>query len=91
MRFIETITRELVDLIENLIGPLSLDALGFRSIHEDFALLFHFFLDFLTHGTTQQICATQGITRKFLSDLHDLLLVDHDAKGFLEDWLKCWI
>ncbi len=52
------------------------------------ALRVHLRLDLLPHRAAQQIGAAERVAGQHLGDLHDLLLVDHDAVGFLEDRLE---
>ena len=51
-------------------------------------MLLHLTFLLLTHGTAEQVRFPQGITSQVLGDLHDLLLVDHDAVGFLQNRLQ---
>lgn len=46
-------------------------------------LLDHFLRLLLTHGTTQQVRATEGIAGTELCSLHDLFLIDHNPVSWL--------
>ena len=82
---VEAVARELVDLVEDRGGPVLLDAVLLRAFDEARPLGVHLGLDLLAHGTAQQVGAAQRIAAQHLRDLHDLLLVDHDAVGLLQD------
>ena len=47
----------------------------------------HFGL-FLTHRLTEAICLAGRIVGHFLRDTHDLLLVDDEAVGLIQDFLQ---
>ncbi len=51
-------------------------------------LLGHFLGLLLAHGAAQHVGAAERVAGQHLRGLHDLLLVDHDAVGFLEDRLE---
>ena len=51
-------------------------------------MFLHLTLFLLTHRPPQQVCFAKGIASQFLSDLHDLLLVNHDPVSLLKDRLK---
>ncbi len=57
-------------------------------VDEDRPLLRHLFRFFLAHGAAQQVCTAERIPGQHLRDLHDLLLVQDDAVGFLEHRLQ---
>ena len=48
------------------------------------ALLGHLLGIFLAHGAAQQIGFAEGVAGEHVGDLHDLLLVDDDSQGLLE-------
>ena len=85
MALVEAVARELVDLVEDRGGPVLLDAVLLRALDEARPLGIHLGLDLLAHGTAQQVGAAERIAAQHLRDLHDLLLVDHDAVGLLQD------
>ncbi len=82
---VEAVTRELVDLIEDRRGLVRLHVVLLGALDEERPLGVHLRLDLLAHGATQQVSAAQRVAAQHLRDLHDLLLVDHDAVGFLQD------
>ena len=51
---------------------------GLEFLIKDFFLLF-------THGATQKVGLSQGVTGQHLSDGHDLLLVNDDAIGLIQN------
>ena len=50
-------------------------------LRQDFRLL-------LTHGLTEAICLAGGVVGHLLRDTHDLLLVDDEAVGLIQDLLE---
>src|ERR1700683_141611 len=58
------------------------------TLKEAFALLRHFLKLLLAHGPAKNVGVTQGVTREFARDLHDLFLVKDDAVGLAEDFLE---
>ena len=56
--------------------------------HEDVALLGHLGGVFLAHGAAEQVGAAERVAADDGADLHDLLLVDDDAEGLVEDGLE---
>src|SRR3546814_1331023 len=79
VRFVETIARELVDQIEQFVGLVRGDIVGFgTAFDKDRALRVHLGLDLLAHRAAQQIGATERITRQDLRGLHHLFLIDED-------------
>ena len=87
MRLVKTVARELLYQVEDLHGELRINALFFGPSLKNRALFRHFLGLLLTHGTAQQVCTTQRVTRQLLCDLHDLLLIEDDAVGGLKDGL----
>ena len=61
---------------------------GRCTLQEDRALLCHLLGLLLAHRATQQVCTAQRVAREHLGDLHDLLLVQDDAVGGLENRLQ---
>ena len=59
-----------------------------RSFHEFFALRNHFRRNLLAHGAAQDVSLAHRIAGQFPGDAHDIVLVGHDAVGFLEDRLE---
>ena len=88
VRLVEAVAGEFRHLVEDQLGARALDpALG-RARDELLALRVHLGLDLLAHRAAQQIGAAQRVAGQHLGDLHDLLLVDHDAVGLLQDPLE---
>ena len=88
MRFVEAVAGELGHLVEDQLGAALVDLALQRAFDEQRPLRVHLGLDLLAHRPAQQIGAAQRIAGQHLGDLHDLLLVDHDAVGFLQDPLE---
>ncbi len=84
VRFVEAVARELLHQIEDLVGLLRLDAILGRAFGEDAAVLRHLLGLFLAHGAAQQVGAAERVAADDLRHLHHLLLIDHDAVGFLQ-------
>ena len=78
---VETVGSKLFHLVENAGRGIAFDPPFDRAVDEDAAVFDHFFFDFLTHRLTQLVRAAQGIAGQFLSNLHNLFLIDHDAVG----------
>ena len=72
------------DLAGGGLGVLALRGAG----DEDLALLGHLGGIFLTHGAAQQVRAAERVAADDVGDLHDLLLVDHDAERLFQDRLE---
>ena len=88
VRFVEAVAGELGHLVEDFagggLGKLALGGAG----EEDLALLLHLGGILLTHGAAEEVGATQRVAADDVRDLHDLLLVDHDAEGLFEERLE---
>ena len=85
---LKAVARKLRHLVEDLAG-LRLGELALsRTGQKDSALLLHLCRVFLSHGAAQQIGAAQRVAADDIRDLHDLLLVDHDAERLLEQRLE---
>jgi hypothetical protein len=82
---LKSIAGELVDQLEDLRRLGRGHAAGDGAVDEGLALRVHLRLDLLAHGAAQQIGAAEAVARQRLRDLDDLLLVDHDAEGLLQD------
>ncbi len=54
-------------------------------MQEDLALLGHLGGILFSHGAAEQVGATERVAADDVRDLHDLLLVDHDAEGLFEE------
>ena len=82
MRLVKTIPSKPFHQIKHLIG-LDLWNSFFRcALSKNNPVLGHFFGLLFAHCSAQQIRATQRVSTQELSDLHDLLLIHHDAIGF---------
>ena len=88
MRLVETVAGEFRHLLEDLVGEPGIDAARGGALDKQLALRLHLGLDLLAHRAAQQIGAAEAVARQHLGDLHHLLLVDHDAVGFLQDPLE---
>ena len=82
---VEAVAGELVDLLEDLLGLGLGHAARDRALDEVLALGLHLRADLLAHGPAQQVGGAERIAGQLLGDLHDLLLVDHDPEGLLQD------
>ena len=58
------------------------------AVEEDFSLFFKLFEILLCNATSHDVCATKGISRHLLSNLHDLLLIDNTSIGDFKDFLE---
>ena len=61
------------------------EALGLHPLGEGDVLGVEHLLLLLAHRATQQVGVAERVARELLGDLHDLLLVDHQAVGRAED------
>ena len=83
---VETVARELVDHVEQLVGLGRRDLVVRRAaLDEDRALGIHLRLDLLAHRAAQQVGFAERVAGEHLRGLHHLFLVDEDAVGFGED------
>ena len=78
--FVEAVTGEFFYQVENVTGN-SASMLLSRTFNETASLLGHFFRFFLTHGATQHVRTTEGVTGHDLGNLHHLFLIQDDAVG----------
>ena len=88
MRLIEAVTGKLLHQVKNITGELLIDALSIGALDKEVALLRHLFRFLLPHRTAQHIRTAQCITGHHLSDLHNLLLIEDDAVGWLQNRLQ---
>ncbi len=88
VRLVEAVFGEFFHLVENGFSLLDIQLVFLGSIKENLFLLSHLLGFLFTHGPSQQVCATEAVISQNLGNLHDLLLVDNDAVGILEDRLK---
>ena len=61
------------------------------SFHELFGHLGHFIGIFFRHCPTKQIGFSECKACKYLGNLHNLLLIKHDAIRRLKNWCNYWI
>ena len=88
MALVETVFSKQNHLLKQRLRYSRFDA-TFRGATNKKSLVFlHLTLFLLTHSPPQQVCFAKGVASQFLSDLHDLLLVNHDPIGLLKDRLK---
>ena len=82
---VEAVAREELEQPEDAIGVGLVDALPLRAVDERALLLRHLLGLLLAHRAAQEVGAAERVARERLRDLHDLLLVDDDAVGRLQD------
>ena len=88
MGLVESVSGELVDFGPDLFREFGFDIIGFLApLDEVDFLLLHDVHFFLSDGASDDVGMTEGEAGEFLDHLHDLLLIQHDAVGFLEDRL----
>ncbi|OQC27920.1 MAG: hypothetical protein BWX71_01111 [Deltaproteobacteria bacterium ADurb.Bin072] len=88
MGLVEPIIGELLHEVEDLPGLVPVHAALHGPRHEDLPLGGHLLADLLAHGAPEKVRLAQRVARHLLGDLHDLLLVDDDAVGLLQDLLQ---
>jgi hypothetical protein len=88
VRPVEAVAGEEGHEVEHLAGHLAIHAARHRAGHEPLLLLVHDRLVFFAHRAAEQVGAAQAVAGQHLGDLHDLLLVDDDPVGVLEDRLQ---
>ena len=91
MRLVETVTRERLHEIENVVGLAGVDPALRGAGEEHRTLLGHLLRLLLAHRAAQQIGTAERIAGEDLGDLHDLLLVEDDAIGRLERAFQAWM
>ena len=84
VRLVEAVARELLHVVEDLVGLRLADLEAGRAGHEDLALLRHLLGLLLAHRAAEQVGAAERVAGADLRGLHHLLLVDHDPVGRLE-------
>ena len=87
MRLVEAVAGEFGHQIEDVLGLVFGDVVLLGPGHELGLLLVHDLGIFLAHGPAQDVGIAQGVAGQDVGDLHDLLLVDDDPVGLLEDRL----
>ena len=88
MAFVEAVLGKQHHLLKQGFRNPGIDAPLGGTIDKLALVLLHLTFLLLAHGAAQQVRFTQGITGQLLGDLHDLLLVDHDSVGFLQNRLQ---
>ena len=88
MGLVKTIPSKFLNQVKDLHRQGRINAFVSRPFLKNGTLLGHFLWFFLTHGTPQQVSASQRIAGEFLRDLHDLLLVENNPVGGLKDGLQ---
>ena len=88
MAFVEAVLGKQHHLLKQCFGNPGINAPLGCTINKLTLVLLHLTFLLLTHGPAEQVRFTQGITSQVLGDLHDLLLVNHDSVGFLQNWLQ---
>ena len=86
--FVEAVTGELLDVVEDLPGLLVVDLVLCRARQELGPLLLHDLDLLLAHGAAQQVRLPQRIARQDRGALHDLLLIQNDAVCLLQHPLQ---
>ncbi len=82
---VEAVAGELGHEVEDLAGDVFGMLVGGGSGHEALALFAHLGGVLFAHGAAQEVGFAECVAGDGGGDLHDLLLVDHDAEGLLED------
>ena len=85
---VEAVARELLHQIEDALCDLGIDLLLLGALQEAGLLLGHDLRLLLAHRAAKKIGAAQRVPRQRRRDLHDLLLIDDDAVGVLQDGLE---
>ena len=96
VRLVKTIARKVIDQVKNLVRfllgahptryPLNKFWICTTALNKLLALLSQHLRNLLANRSTQQIRLSQSKLGKYLYSLHDLLLVNHHAIGFLENF-----
>jgi len=88
VRLVEAVPREVGHQVEDLRRRRLGDRPGEGALDEAGALLVHDLLLLLPHRAAEQVGLAQRVARQGGGDLHDLLLVDDDPVGLLQDRLQ---
>ncbi len=88
MGLVEPVAGEMPNEPEQLAAEGLVVAVGDAAGHELLLLLAHHRRDLLAHRLAQHVGLGHGEPGHLLRHLHDLLLVDHDAVGVLQDLLE---
>ena len=85
---VEPVAPEFFHEVENRFGFIFGNLVFQRPGHERIPMLGHFLGDFLAHGLAQVVRFGHGIIGQFGGNFHDLLLVEDNAVGLLENRLE---
>ena len=85
VRLVEAVAGELGHEVEDILGLFFVHLIGQGAGHEFVLFRRHHLGDFLAHGAAQHVGIAQRIAGQDGSDFHDLLLVDDDPVGLLQD------
>lgn len=88
MALVEAVFGEQHHLLEQPFGHTLIHTPFGGALHEQALVFLHLALFLLPHCPPQQVGLTKGIAGQILGNAHDLLLVDHDSVGFLENRLQ---
>ena len=89
MTFVEAVTREFLEQIENRVGLFLRNIVGACTTGDEVGTFFrHFLLVFHSHGAPEEISLTEGIASQFAGCGHNLFLVNHDPVGIGADFLQ---
>ena len=91
MTSIKAITRKLSHHTKEAFSNLWVTSQLTTSFHELLGHLGHFIGIFFRHRSTKQIGFSECKARKYLGNLHNLLLIEHDAISRLKNWCNYWI
>ena len=85
VRLVEAVVRKMRQQLENPAGQFVVDSVLSRPGKESFLFLHQKLRLLMPHGATQDIRLAERKARQHLHNLHDLLLVEHDAEGLFQD------
>ena len=86
--FVEAVLGKFVHQVENRFGLFGIQFICLGSFKKQPLLTGHLFVIFLTHGAAQQVGLSERIAGQGAGNLHDLLLIDDDPVGILQDRLQ---
>ena len=91
MGLVEGVAGEGLYQVPDLLGQLHGKALALGALQEPLPLLAHQLGDFLTHGLAHDVRLAQGVSGEGLKDEQDLVLIDDDAIGLLQEVLEAGV
>ena len=56
-----------------------------HAVYEYLTLTLHYILFLFAHCAANDVCASEAVARKLAENLHNLLLIDYTAVGYVED------